>query len=249
MDVYNSPKYYEIAFSFRDIAAEVDFLEKLIAKYSKIPVKTFFELASGNGPHLEELCRRGYRYVGLELNPGMVDYTRRKIKENNLAGEVIQGDMVEFSIKEPADCALVFLGSLYVKNDEELKRHLNSVAKSLKSGGLYILDGVVSFYPKDIHTQSWEVNRDDIEIAATYKATWIDEKEKIINGTITLNVKDGGATKQIEHSEVRKVYSASEFIARAEQTGFWKSVGFFRNFDINSPPKEGARNILVLERK
>lgn len=248
MEVYDNPKYYEIAFSFRDIVAEVDFLEEVISRYSKIPVKTFLELGSGNSPHLEELCRRGYRYIGLESNPEMVDYARGKIKENNLSGEIIQGDMIEFSIKEPADCALVFLGSLYVKSDEELNKHLNSVAKAINKGGLYILDGVVSFYPEDVHTQSWESEEGDIKIAVSYKAEWIDEKEKLLSGTITLNVKDGEVERKIEHSEIRKIYTTDEFTAKAEQTGFWRNAGSFSNFDINSQPKEKSRNILVLER-
>jgi len=248
MEVYDNPKYYEIAFSFRDIVAEVDFLEEVISRYSKIPVKTFLELASGNSPHLQELCKRGYRYIGLELNPEMVDYATRKVKEKNIAGEIIRGDMIEFSLKEPADCALVFLGSLYAKSDEELNKHLNSVAKAINKGGLYILDGVVSFYPEDVHTQSWESDEGDIKIAVSYKAEWIDEKEKLLSGTITLNVKDGEVERKIEHSEIRKIYTTDEFIVKAKQKGLWKNVGSFSNFDINSPPKEKGRNILVLER-
>ncbi len=178
----------------------------------------------------------------------MVDYACGKIKKKNLSGEIIQGDMIEFSLKEPADCALVFLGSLYAKSDEELNRHLNSVAKAVNKGGLYILDGVVSFYPEDVHTQSWEADEGDIKIAVSYKAEWTDEKEKLLSGTITLNVKDGGMEKKIEHSEIRKIYTADEFTVKAEQTGFWRNVGSFSNFDIDSPPKEKGRNILVLER-
>ena len=249
MEVYDNPKYYEIAFSFRDINAEVDFIEKLIVKYSKIPVKTFLELASGNSPHIAELCKRGYGYIGIESNAEMVGYANSKIKENNFPAEIIKGDMIDFSIKEPADCALVFLGSLYVKSDEELKKHLDSVARAIKSGGLYVLDGVASFYPEDVHTQSWEEKRGDIEITVTYKAEWIDEKEKLLSGTITLDVNDNGAIKRIEHSEIRKIYTAEEFISKAQETGFWENAGAFGDFDIESPPKEKSRNILVLRRK
>lgn len=37
MQVYNNQKYYEIAFSFRYISKEVDFIEQVIAKESRIP--------------------------------------------------------------------------------------------------------------------------------------------------------------------------------------------------------------------
>ena len=42
--VYSNPKYYEIAFSFRNIPKEVDVFEKSIALYSRIPVKEIFEI-------------------------------------------------------------------------------------------------------------------------------------------------------------------------------------------------------------
>ena len=58
-DVYNNPKYYEIAFSYRDIPAEVDVLEQVIEQYSHIPVSTVLELGCGPAPHLAELARRG----------------------------------------------------------------------------------------------------------------------------------------------------------------------------------------------
>ena len=49
-EVYNNPKYYEIAFSYRDIAAEVDVFEQVIEAYGFIPVSMVFEI--GCGPRL-----------------------------------------------------------------------------------------------------------------------------------------------------------------------------------------------------
>ena len=112
MKIYNNPKYYEIAFSFRDIPKEVVFIEQIIAKKSKNTSKTFLEIASGNSPHMTELCRRGYNYIGLELNNNMVKYARDKIKKLALSAEIIKGNMIEFSLQNQVDCALLSLGSL-----------------------------------------------------------------------------------------------------------------------------------------
>jgi len=157
MKVYDNPKYYEIAFSFRNISDEVDFIEQLIKTHSKIPVKTVFELASGNSPHMQELCKRGYQYIGLELNDKMISYARDKITQYNLDAEIVRGDLRDFSLSSPVDCALLFLGSLCVKNDNELEKHLDALAKTLCIGGLYILDGAVKFYPEDVRKQSWDM--------------------------------------------------------------------------------------------
>ena len=84
MDLYKNPKYYEIAFNFRNIPKEVDFLESAIKKFSKIRVKKVFELASGNSPYLEEWNRREYQYYGLDLNPEMIDFVKKKAEEKNI---------------------------------------------------------------------------------------------------------------------------------------------------------------------
>ncbi|MCK4526646.1 class I SAM-dependent methyltransferase, partial [candidate division WOR-3 bacterium] len=67
-NLYDNPKYYEIAFSFRDIPAEVDVFEKSFKRFSEIPVKSVLELACGNSPHMKELVKRGYQYNGLDLS-------------------------------------------------------------------------------------------------------------------------------------------------------------------------------------
>jgi len=248
MQVYDNPKYYEIAFSFRDIPKEVDFIEQVIAKESKIPVKSFLEIASGNSPHMKELCKRGYSYIGLELSKQMIKYSREIIRKFVLPAEIIEGDMMRFSLPQPVDCALLFLGSFYIKSDEELHSHLDSVANSVRSGGLYILDGAISYYPEDIGKQSWEIIEGNIKVVTTYDPKWIDRDNDITEAKITLDIEDNGEKKKIEHLEIRKIYSIDGFIDKAQETGKWEYAGSFSDFDMKKKPYGGGRNITVLRR-
>lgn len=248
-EVYNNPKYYELAFSFREITAEVDFIEQVIGKYSQVPVKTFLELASGNSPHMKELCERGYDYIGVELNDEMVAFANKKIQAEKLAAEVVAGDMINFSLAAPADCALVFLGSLYVKNDQELLQHLSSVAESLHDGGLYILESVVSYFPEDVHKQSWDMEDGELKVITTYDPTWVNEAEHLMGGKITLEIQEGQYKKTLEHTEVKRIYTFSEFLDLATKTGQWECVASFSDFDFEKEPREGVRNICVLRKK
>ncbi len=248
MQVYNNPKYYEIAFSFRDITKEVDFIEQVIVKESRIPVKSFLEIASGNSPHMKELCRRGYSYIGLELGKQMVEYSREIIKRSALLAEIVEGDMNKFSLPQSVDCVLLFLGSFYVKSDEELHSHLDSVANTVRSGGLYILDGAVSFYEDDIRRQSWEMVRDNIKVITTYDPKWVNKAENISEARITLNIDDAGLKKKIEHSEIRKLYPIDEFMSKARETRKWEFADSFSDFDIDKNPHKQGRNIVVLRR-
>jgi len=82
--LYDAPQYYEIAFSFRDISAEVSLFEECFRRFSRIPVKSVLELGCGNCPHMEELTRRGYEYSGLDISEAMLDYSREDLA--NLSG-------------------------------------------------------------------------------------------------------------------------------------------------------------------
>lgn len=93
MKVYEHPEYFEIAFSYREIDLEVDFVEQAIRRYSRVPVRVVLELASGTSPHMAELCRRGYRYIGLEASNEMVTYSRGRIRDRGLDAAITEGDM------------------------------------------------------------------------------------------------------------------------------------------------------------
>ena len=83
MNIYRFPTYYEIAFSFREPAKDVDFMEKAIAKFSKVRVRSVLELASGLSPYLGEWDRRGYPDLGLDLGVAMIAAARRKARSRH----------------------------------------------------------------------------------------------------------------------------------------------------------------------
>ena len=143
--LYDYPDYYELAFSFRDISREVTCLENLFSRYAKIEVSRMLELACGPSPYLEELCRRGYEYHGLDLNERMLAARRKKVTENTWAAEFHKASMIDFSLDTTYQFAFVALGSLYARNTEELYTHFKSVARVLEPGGLYMLDWCVQF--------------------------------------------------------------------------------------------------------
>ena len=144
-ELYNYPRYYELAFSYRDLKSEVDVLEECIRRYSRISVRRVLDIGCGPAPHLEELARRGYEYVGLDINDAMLDYARRKAEALGVAATFIKADMRNFSLEKPVDFAFTMLGSLYAKTTDDILSHLNSVARALNPGGLYFLDWCINF--------------------------------------------------------------------------------------------------------
>src|SRR3989344_9362203 len=140
LKAYNNPEYYEIALSsLRNVKKEVDFLDKAAKKYSKVKVYSMMEIGCGNSPYVEEISKKGFQFIGLDLNKRMLDFSKTKAKKKGIDIKTVHANMLNFKLKEKVDFCFVLFGSIYRKNHEEFLQHLKCVSNSLKKGGLYVL--------------------------------------------------------------------------------------------------------------
>lgn len=249
MNLYKNPKYYEIAFSFRNIPKEVNFFESAIKKFSKIKVKKVFELASGNSPYLEEWNRRGYQYYGLDLNPEMIDFTKKKAEEKNIKAKLFQGNMNNFSLSRlKVDLTYVLLGSFYPLSNQEFFKHLDCVSRILKKDGLYILDGVVWFNLSENNKQSWTISKNGIKVKTTYYAEIVDSVKQTFKDRIILDIDDNKTKKKIHNTELRKFFFPQEFLSLVKCHNKFEFMGWFNDFDINEPASSKGRQAVVLRK-
>lgn len=241
--LYDHPKYYEIAFSFRDIPAEVDLFEQCFKRFSHIPVRSVLELGCGNTPHLEEFVKRGYRYHGLDLSQAMLDYSREKA--SRIGGEVdlIQADMVDFSLETPVDFAFIMLGTLSVKSTAQLVTHFDCVARSLNKGGLYLLDWCVQFDPPWATEggTSWEMERDQIKVKTHVRWELISRVEQTFKEIITLEVDDHGKAVSLIDKDVKRAVFPQEFLCFISNSKHFEFVGWWNNWDLGQSLEESDK--------
>lgn len=241
--LYENPKYYEIAFSFRNIPDEVDVLEECFKRFSRIPVKSVMELACGNSPHMIELVSRGYEYHGIDQSETMVKYSRKKALDAGVKAEINHGDMIGFFVEEAFDFIYVMLGSLFVKNTTELKTHFASVANSLKKGGLYFLDGCITDEPLWLKgVQSWEIIRGGTKIRTTVSWALVDRAEKTVEEYILLQINERGRMFFTAGTDTKKAISPDEFRNFIVKNEYFEFVGWWNNWDLSQPLGK-ARNI------
>ena len=233
--LYENPKYYDIAFSFRDSAKEVGVIEEAVQRYSRIPVSRVLEFACGNAPHLEEIARRGYQYVGLDLSRSMIDFSQRKADQLGVSAELILANMVDFQLDEPVDLAFILVGSLLVKGTADLLSHFDRAGRALRKGGLYFLDWCVNFDPKAERTDCWETERDGIRVKTSYLARPSDLVEQLAAETITVEVEEDGKREVFQEiSQWREIYPQEFLLLIAHETEF-EFVGWWNNWDLSRP--------------
>lgn len=251
MEAYNHPDYYDIAFGVADPAAEVDFFEEAIRRFSLAPVARVFEIACGTAPYLPEWQRRGYRYCGLDLSPAMLSRARDKAAGLRLAADFVCADMRDFGREQvgPVDLAYVLLGSIYVGSNDEFLAHLDRVADVLASGGLYLLDSVIWFEIFSDYRRQWTSRRDGIAVEMTYRAELIDGVAQTYNEFVTLDVDDHGTRHKIESRVPTKIFFPQEFRLLIDASPHFEFVGWFNDFDFAAPVTPEGRHIAILRRR
>jgi len=241
--LYDNPKYYEIAFSFRDIPAEVHIFEESFKRFSHIPVKSVLEVGCGNCPHMEELLKRGYQYSGLDNSKAMLEYSADKAHRLNANINLIHGDIVEFFLETTFDFVYIMLASLHVKNTSELVSHFESVAKVLKKGGLYFLDWCIQFEEPSGREEgdSWEIERDGIRINTTVSWKPINLVNQTYEETITLKVDERGKVKTIMEKEILRAIYPQEFLCFISNHKQFEFVGWWNNWDLSQPLEKATK--------
>lgn len=251
-NIYKNPVYYEIAFSFRDIPGETDLFLQSIEKFSQIPVRRFFEIACGNSPHMEEIIKRGYEYVGIDLSGEMLDYSSSKASRKGGKAEFFQADLASFSLAEMVDYAFIALGSLYIKDTSEIISHFDSVGKALKRGGLYLLDWCIEFGPPCNKTQSWEMERDGIRIKTDYSLKQVNFAEQTYDETIVLNIDENGKKFALVETSRRRIIYPQEFLLFISHRQDFEFIGWWNNWDLAKPLTGNeaiSRPIVILRKK
>jgi SAM-dependent methyltransferase len=152
--------------------------------------------------------------VGLDKSREMLQYLHEKAKEVGLKIETIQADMTNFRLDKKADFAFIMMGSFAFKSNDDMLKHLNSVAASLKSGGLYFIQNFGVNWKVDWtkpQTQTWQMERDGIKVKTTYETIVKDTINQIIAEKITLEVNDRRRKGIFAHQKDVKLIFPQEF--------------------------------------
>ncbi len=250
--IYNQAKYYEIAFSFVNPKEQANLFEKFVRKYSKIDVKVVLDLACGTALQLREMAKRKYKAIGIDSNSKMIDYLNDESRKEGLEINAIKADINNFKLKQKVDFAYIMMGSIiYVKNNDLFLSHLNSVADSINSGGLYLIENIAinwadtSFFKP----QRWIMKQDKIKVKTTYQIVPKNPLEQTVTQILKMEVEDGGKKMKFIDKDDLKIIFPEELKLLLDKDGKFELIGFFERDNVKLLKNVSPDNIVLLRRK
>ena len=249
-DLYAHPEYYELAFAYRDSAAEQRVLEACIARHGGRRVERVLEVACGHGPHAPLWLERGYGYMGLDCCAAMLARARERV--GDAAGAAwIEGDLADFEAPAPADFAYVLLGSLYAPDTAALHAHYNAMARALAPGALYVLEWCVEFEPFVDMVDSWRHTYGDTVVETVYTLTHLDRLEQTVEERVEVTAHEAGGARTFATSATKRVMYPQEFLQFIGHHPAFEFVGWWNDWDLDEP-LDGAhpinRPLIVIRR-
>lgn len=252
MNIYRNALYYEIAFGFVDARRQVNLFERFTKKHSRVKVRRFLDIGCGPSLQLREIARRGYQAVGLDLSPQMLEHLGRRAGEENVTIETVQADMTDFRLAKRADFALNMMGTInLIGSNEAFLAHLESVGRSLKRGGLYLIENLKLDWAGEalLRRESWTLERDGIRVTTTYDSHLKDALGQIIAETLRMDVDDQGTKVAVEESFDTKMVFPQEFLALVGMSGKFEFVGWFKGNSARKLTRPRMDNFTILRRK
>lgn len=256
-DFYSFAEYYDIAFDFKDVSLECDFLTSCFEALTGASVSSFLELAAGPALHAIEFGCRGVSSVAMDVSMEMVEYGLLKAKKSNVPLDYFCGDMIDFQFDKTFDLIAILMDSTsYLLDNDSVISHLNAVARHLNPNGLYILE---MSHPRDIFNMgestdtSWEMERDGKKVAIQWgsPSDVFDPITQITQTTVKMEVFDQGKKRELIESAPQRCFSANEFAALVRGSGQFKLAEVFGAMERSvafSNDKAAWRMVSVLQK-
>lgn len=215
-DIYS--KYYDLLYSDKDYAGEVDYIANLLTSYG-LTKSRVLEFGSGTGKHGSMLGEMGHSVTGIELSHEMV-----KISQKTANFECIQGDITSITLHKAFDCVLsLFHVVSYLVSNEQINALFANANKHLLDKGLFIFD--VWYGPSvNCNQPSIRVKRmGDAEIELVRIAepeSFPDENRVDVNYTIFARPHGEQSWSKIQETHSMRYFSTPEIDLLARANGF-----------------------------
>ena len=197
------------------------------------------DLGCGRGRHAIPLARRGYRVTGVDLSEKMLAMARDRSGREGVSVEWVREDMRTFCRPGAFHLCLSLFTSFGYFHDGENQQVLDNVAKSLRKGGVLLLD--LRNAGKGLHRlEDWDETR-EVPSGRLRMTMRFDRKSGRAKARHLLTRRDG---IRISSTFDVRVYSTEELSGMLHRAGM-KTVAFFGSFSGAPLGEDSPRMVAV----
>jgi len=257
--IYDDPRLYDLAFSFRDVPAECDGLLALSSKHGVAKPRSVVEIACGPAHHLRELTRRGMRAHGVDLSAGMLAYAEELCARDALRVDLVRADMRTFALRPPVDLALCLFDSFaHCTTDADGIAALRATAAAMRKNAVMILEVAhpADYFDRDDRRtiSRWAERDGGTSVRARYDVSRRDAIAETYVATLAIDAsfRDGRPKRRIESRQLHRMWLKSSIANIAERSDAFDVVGWYGDLETRSPlsmKQDAWRMIAVLKRR
>lgn len=200
-DWFNSPYYHQLYFN-RDEQEAAAFINQLITHLQPAPGATMLDVACGKGRHSIQLAGKGFDVTGIDLSE---DSIAEALTHENDHLHFFRHDMrLPFWINYFQYAFNFFTSFGYFETLREHDNAIRTIAQSLKSGGIFVMDYLNVHYSEDHLVHQFDKQIDGVNY---HIKKWYDEThfyKKII-------IEDEQLEEPLIHQEKVAKFSLGDF--------------------------------------
>jgi SAM-dependent methyltransferase len=216
-------------------------IDKIISLGGFKPGSKILDLCCGVGRHSIELARRGFDVTGIDITTRYLKQAEARAKKDGIKIEFINADMRKFVRKSRFDVVInLFTSFGFFENQKDDKKVITNVYRSLKRGGILVMDLIGrEVLAKHFRRTDW-VELDGMFLLE--KRELHDNWSRVHNTWIL--IKDGHQKK--EELDLR-LYTALELKMLLADCGF-KRIEVYGNL-AGDPYDEKAQRLVMIGHK
>ncbi len=214
IDWYDVPRLYDVVFDV-GTAQEADFLEGVARAYGRADGRRVLEPACGTGRLVAELARRGWTARGFDRNRNMLAYARKRLATTGVRASLGVGEMAHFEVARPYDLAHCLVSTFkYLLDEDSARSHLESVARALRPGGIYVLGLHLTDYGRVVdERERWVERRGGLTVTSDMRVGPPDRRTRLEAVRNRLTEKTARSERHYESRWDFRTYSAREVAA------------------------------------
>ncbi|MBI5927711.1 MAG: class I SAM-dependent methyltransferase [Chloroflexi bacterium] len=254
-NLYQRAIYYDVIFD-RDVSREVEFLKAVYRQIVGRELQSVLDLACGPGYHARAFGKQGYRSVGLDLRPEMIEFAKDRADEVGAVVDWVAADMTNFRLDEPVDFAFCMFDSMdCLTANEQIINHFRAMSDNLTPHGLYLVDlnhpATCSITVYDPFCYAGQRDGISAEIRWADTPPTIDMVAGVAHTMLEMRVKDHGKELVITDQAQERLLTPPELQLLADLSGTLEVVGWYGDFDLSQPfsSSPASRRMIVIFQK